>query len=231
MSQDLNQKFLPMDGSKSHLFPCTDVKVVFTADGRNLLADGWWGRLRHPNYLGDILVAISWALPAGLFYFVDDMFDENFMWASGPLLYPLRLVRPTRSSSYSHLVQLSLPKPRALSYKSSFIPITCRIWNSISTTFPEFNYLAIFKSKSNKLDFIPVYTLKILINGGVINISKTLLHFYQEKTNSVGNKNIFTWRKKKFLFLRKNLQTIFHSLKFNKRGVLIAPGDRKKMEN
>ena len=87
-----------------------------------------------------------------------------------------------------------------------------------SSSFPEFYYLAIFKSKSNKLDFIPLYTLKILINGGVINISKTLLHFYQEKTNSVGNKNIFTWRKKKFLFLRKNLQTIFHSLKFNKRG-------------
>ena len=81
-----------MNGSKSYLFPCTDVKVVFTEDGRNLLADGWWGRLRHPNYLGDILVAISWALPAGLFYFVDDMFDENFMWASGPLLYALRLV-------------------------------------------------------------------------------------------------------------------------------------------
>ena len=46
-----------------------DVKVVFTANGNNLLADGWWGRLRHPNYLGDILMGLSWAIPAGLFQF------------------------------------------------------------------------------------------------------------------------------------------------------------------
>ena len=52
------------------LFSPVDVKVVFTANGKNLLADGWWGRLRHPNYFGDILVAISWGIPAGLFHFV-----------------------------------------------------------------------------------------------------------------------------------------------------------------
>jgi len=56
-----------------------DVKVVFTANGKNLLADGWWGRLRHPNYFGDILVAISWGIPAGCSHLA-------------PWLYPLYLI-------------------------------------------------------------------------------------------------------------------------------------------
>eukprot|EP00112_Aurelia_sp_Birch-Aquarium-sp1_P008748 Seg1972.9 transcript_id=Seg1972.9/GoldUCD/mRNA.D3Y31 product="Lamin-B receptor" protein_id=Seg1972.9/GoldUCD/D3Y31 len=55
-----------------------DVKVVFTANGKNLLADGWWGRLRHPNYLGDILIATSWAVPAGCSHLL-------------PWLYPILL--------------------------------------------------------------------------------------------------------------------------------------------
>ena len=38
---------------------------------------------------------------------------------------PLRRVRTTRSSTHSHPFQVSLPNPRTLSHKSSFIPRTC----------------------------------------------------------------------------------------------------------
>ncbi|ELT94066.1 hypothetical protein CAPTEDRAFT_139617 [Capitella teleta] len=35
-----------------------------------LLVDGWWGWLRHPNYLGDFLMAFSWTLLCGFGHFV-----------------------------------------------------------------------------------------------------------------------------------------------------------------
>ena len=51
---------------------------------------------------------------------------------------PVRCVRTTRSSTYSHSFQVTLPNPRTLSHKSSFIPRTSQLWNSLPpTTFPE----------------------------------------------------------------------------------------------
>jgi len=32
--------------------------------GRRLITSGWWGMVRHPNYLGELLVQWSWVLPA-----------------------------------------------------------------------------------------------------------------------------------------------------------------------
>ena len=32
---------------------------------RSILCDGWWAWSRHPNYFGDILMAISWAMASG----------------------------------------------------------------------------------------------------------------------------------------------------------------------
>lgn len=26
---------------------------------------GWWGVVRHPNYLGDLIMALAWSLPCG----------------------------------------------------------------------------------------------------------------------------------------------------------------------
>ena len=50
---------------------------------------------------------------------------------------PLRRVRTTRSSTHSHPFQVSLPNPRTLSHKSSFIPRTCNLWNVLpSSCFP-----------------------------------------------------------------------------------------------
>ena len=68
---------------------------------------------------------------------------------------PLRRVRTTRSSTHSHPFQVSLPNPRTLPHKSSFIPITCNLWKFLlSSCFPESYNLPSFKSKINKLDLI-----------------------------------------------------------------------------
>merc|ERR1712203_368456 len=38
--------------------------VLETTGGRKLLVSGWWGLVRHPNSLGEILIQWSWVLPA-----------------------------------------------------------------------------------------------------------------------------------------------------------------------
>ena len=42
-----------------------DLKTIHTATGKNLLVSGWWGFVRHPNYLGDLIMALAWSLPCG----------------------------------------------------------------------------------------------------------------------------------------------------------------------
>lgn len=42
-----------------------DLKRIPTATGKSLLVSGWWGVVRHPNYLGDLLMALAWSLPCG----------------------------------------------------------------------------------------------------------------------------------------------------------------------
>lgn len=44
---------------------CVDLQYMTTEKGSKLLTSGWWGRSRHPNYLGDILMALAWSLPTG----------------------------------------------------------------------------------------------------------------------------------------------------------------------
>ncbi|HXJ78711.1 MAG TPA: DUF1295 domain-containing protein [Candidatus Methylomirabilis sp.] len=36
---------------------------IRTRSGALLLASGWWGIARHPNYLGDLMMALAWCLP------------------------------------------------------------------------------------------------------------------------------------------------------------------------
>jgi protein-S-isoprenylcysteine O-methyltransferase Ste14 len=38
---------------------------IATARGPLLLASGWWGIVRHPNYLGDLAMGLAWCLPTG----------------------------------------------------------------------------------------------------------------------------------------------------------------------
>ena len=43
------------------------LETVSTAGNRKLIVSGWWGMVRHPNYLGELLIQWSWVLPAGCF--------------------------------------------------------------------------------------------------------------------------------------------------------------------
>uniref|UniRef100_UPI0037E7DCDF delta(14)-sterol reductase LBR n=1 Tax=Semicossyphus pulcher TaxID=241346 RepID=UPI0037E7DCDF len=49
----------PSDPQLSHL------KTIPTATGKSLLVSSWWGVVRHPNYLGDLIMALAWSLPCG----------------------------------------------------------------------------------------------------------------------------------------------------------------------
>jgi len=42
-----------------------NLEYMTTEQGSKLLTSGWWGRSRHPNYLGDLLMAFAWSLPTG----------------------------------------------------------------------------------------------------------------------------------------------------------------------
>ena len=81
---------------------------------------------------------------------------------------PLRRVgttRSSRSSTHSHPFQVSLPNPRNLSHKSSFIPRTCNLWNVLpSSCFPESYNLPSFKSKINNL-ILSLYPLSCSLSS------------------------------------------------------------------
>ncbi|TCD64525.1 erg24, C-14 sterol reductase [Steccherinum ochraceum] len=42
-----------------------NLKFMTTASGSKLLTSGWWGFSRHPNYVGDLLMALSWSMATG----------------------------------------------------------------------------------------------------------------------------------------------------------------------
>jgi len=46
----------------------TGLKTLQTESGRKLLISGWWGWSRHPNYFGDLIMALSWSLLTGTIY-------------------------------------------------------------------------------------------------------------------------------------------------------------------
>jgi len=41
------------------------LQTLVTESGRKLLISGWWGWSRHPNYFGDLIMALSWSLLTG----------------------------------------------------------------------------------------------------------------------------------------------------------------------
>jgi len=42
-----------------------NLKYLTTERGSKLLISGWWGLSRHPNYLGDLVMALAWSLATG----------------------------------------------------------------------------------------------------------------------------------------------------------------------
>ncbi|XP_030632568.1 delta(14)-sterol reductase TM7SF2 [Chanos chanos] len=41
------------------------LETIPSPSGQRLLVSGWFGWVRHPNYLGDVLIALAWCLPCG----------------------------------------------------------------------------------------------------------------------------------------------------------------------
>uniref|UniRef100_UPI00398EAC15 delta(14)-sterol reductase LBR-like isoform X2 n=1 Tax=Pristiophorus japonicus TaxID=55135 RepID=UPI00398EAC15 len=48
----------------------TNLETIDTGTGKKLLVSEWWGWLRHPNYLGDIIVHLAWSLPCGFSHII-----------------------------------------------------------------------------------------------------------------------------------------------------------------
>lgn len=46
-------------------FNLAELKYMSTSSGRKLITSGWWGRCRHPNYMGDLIMGLAWSLPCG----------------------------------------------------------------------------------------------------------------------------------------------------------------------
>ena len=42
------------------------LRTMPTERGTKLIVSGWWGVCRHPNYVGDLIMALSWCLPCGV---------------------------------------------------------------------------------------------------------------------------------------------------------------------
>jgi len=61
------------DPSVKHL------KFISTAQGSELLTSGWWGLSRHINYLGDILMSLSWCLPCGFEHIIPYFYSIYFI--------------------------------------------------------------------------------------------------------------------------------------------------------
>ena len=51
------------------IFSVLGVAYIHTSTGRDILVDGWWGWLRHPNYLGDFMMNLSWSVICGKVYY------------------------------------------------------------------------------------------------------------------------------------------------------------------
>lgn len=63
----------PTHSSVAHL------KTMPTERGTKLIISGWWGVCRHPNYVGDLIMALSWSLPCGFSHFLPYFYVSYFL--------------------------------------------------------------------------------------------------------------------------------------------------------
>ena len=54
------------------------LKTMATKRGTKLIISGWWGICRHPNYVGDLIMALSWSLPCGFSHFIPFFYVSYF---------------------------------------------------------------------------------------------------------------------------------------------------------
>ncbi|XP_069810832.1 delta(14)-sterol reductase LBR [Dendropsophus ebraccatus] len=83
----------PLDPRLSYL------KTIPTSCGSQLLVSGWWGFVRHPNYLGDIIMAWAWCLPCGF----DDLLPYFYgFFLTGLLFHRVSRVEHQCRLKYGH---------------------------------------------------------------------------------------------------------------------------------
>ena len=117
------------------------------------------GLINNPNLTNSLQSLFHRRLAADLSIFYRYFHGHCAQEIKNIIPDPARRVRTTRSSTYSHPFQVTLPNPRTLAHKSSFIPRTSQLWNSLPpTTFPESYNLSSFKSNINKLDLVSLST-------------------------------------------------------------------------
>ena len=54
------------------------LKTMPTERGTKLIISGWWGVCRHPNYVGDLVMALSWSLPCGVGHIIPYFYPIYF---------------------------------------------------------------------------------------------------------------------------------------------------------
>ncbi|ESN99906.1 hypothetical protein HELRODRAFT_187232 [Helobdella robusta] len=64
----------PHNPSLSHL------KTLRTSSGKKLLVSSWWGLSRHPNYMGDLIMALTWSLVTGFQHIIPYFYPIYFTY-------------------------------------------------------------------------------------------------------------------------------------------------------
>ena len=54
------------------------LQTMPTERGTKLIISGWWGFCRHPNYVGDLVMALSWCLPCGVEHIIPYFYPVYF---------------------------------------------------------------------------------------------------------------------------------------------------------
>ena len=115
--------------------------------------------INNPNLTNSLQSLSHRRLVADLSIFYRHFHEHGTQEIKNIIPDPVSRVPTTRSSTCSRPFQITLPNPRTLSHKSTFIPRTSQLWNSLPpTTFPESYNLSPFKSKINKLDPVSLST-------------------------------------------------------------------------
>jgi len=55
------------------------IQTLETSSGRQLMVSSWWGICRHPNYLGDLIMATAWSIPCGFSHIIPYFYPIYFL--------------------------------------------------------------------------------------------------------------------------------------------------------
>ena len=137
------------------------------------------------------------------------------------ILDPVRGIRTTRSSTHSHPFQVTLPNQRTLAHKSSFIPRTSQLWNSLPPTTTICHLLKLTSTNlilSLFLLNLPIFSV-FLLSGFAIGHTAFPRHYVLEKDWCMGSyfplQNEDKWHKNDFYYAKGHFLT-FHNKLFSK---------------